>query len=85
MDFLTRMERGRDTAAAKRHRGISTGKQAAGWNRKRSEPETGSWSYHYAIARSGLQAAIGLAQDEYIRVAFPERLGLDDPELQRLF
>lgn len=84
MDFLTRMERGRDTAAAKRHRGISTGKQAAGWNWKRTEPERNTWAYHVAVAKCWVTNAAEMALEDYRRAAFPERYETC-PELDRLF
>lgn len=83
MDFITRMERGRDAAAAKRHRGISTGKQAAGWNWKRSEPEAGTWAYHVAVAKCWVTNAAEMAVEDYRRAVFPERYE-SDPDLERI-
>lgn len=47
-DFTAYMEAAKDRAAARRHRGLSTGKAAAGHNRKASDlaprPERGSFA-----------------------------------------
>jgi hypothetical protein len=73
MDFTERMERGRDAAAAKRHRGQTTGASAADWNRKRGEHEAGTWDHFVTVAKVTLQHAVGMAHEEYLRTVFPER------------
>lgn len=87
MEFTERMERGRDAAAARRHRGLTTGASAKGWDYVRRELERGTWDYHFASAKAAVQAAIGLAQDEYLRAVFPERYSddtLDDVVAARI-
>lgn len=81
MEFTERMQRGRDAAAAKRHRGISTGKAAAGWNFKRRDPEKGTWDYAVTRAKFLLADTLSQSLEDYRRVMFPERYGFDDPEL----
>lgn len=68
MEFTERMEAGRNAAAAKRHRGISTGKAAKGWNVKprldNSPLDRAKVDWH--MSRSA-------ALEIYERAVFPER------------
>jgi uncharacterized protein (UPF0548 family) len=87
MDFLERMEAGRDQAAYRRHRGLTTGKSAAGWDVVRRELEAGTWNRHFASAKAAVQCAIAIAQEDYLRAVFPERYSdvtLDDVIADRL-
>lgn len=75
MEFTERMERGRDAAAAKRHRGISTGKAAAGWNAKPRPADLDCGDWHYERERIGVawrMCQLG-ALEIYERMVFPER------------
>lgn len=78
-EFLDRMEDGKVNAANRRSRGLHTGKAAAGWDFKRREEDLGTWAHAVAVAKCSLSHAIGFAQDDYLRAAFPERY--DDPDL----
>jgi hypothetical protein len=73
MEFTERMERGRDAAAALRHRGIMTGKCAAGWNKKKRHVDEGTWHAVYADARKRWQYAKTDSHSLYERMVFPER------------
>lgn len=64
MDFMERMEAGRNAAAYRRHRGLVTGKSAAGWETVRREIEAGTWDWHFASAKAAVQCAIAIAQEE---------------------
>lgn len=81
MDFQERMEAGRDQAAYRRHRGLMSGKSAAGWDYVQRELEAGTWDRHFASAKAAVRCAIDIAQEEYLRAVFPERyddVTLDD-------
>lgn len=74
MDFLDRMQAGRDAAAARRHRGESTGKSAPGWDRKVIYPPAGTWGAKRLETRARWKADKGGAHAIYVRLVFPERL-----------
>lgn len=73
MDFQERMERGRDAAAAKRHKGRTTGKSAAGWDVQRRRDDAGTWEgiKADALLRWELARDHGIAL--YATAVFPER------------
>lgn len=73
MEFTERMERGRDAAAAKRHRGISTGKSAKGWNAKPRYDEQGTWDATRYVVRLKWELARDEALQTYASLMFPER------------
>lgn len=73
MEFTERMERGRDAAAAKRHRGIVTGKSAAGWNVTRTLDGAETWEGVKAVAVQRWEIARDDALGIYTRLVFPER------------
>jgi hypothetical protein len=88
MDFHERMARGRDAAAAKRHRGISTGKAAKGWGPRKPAPIDHDCPH---VRREKIAVAWHLAKSAaleiYERAVFPERYGagsLDDAVTARI-
>jgi hypothetical protein len=64
----------RDAAAARRSRGLATGKAAAGWNVPRSQPEAGSWGAFKIEARAKLRAHWASVLEDYRDAAFPDRV-----------
>ncbi len=68
MDFTERMEAGRNAAAAKRHRGIGTGKVAKGWNVSRPLDNC-----PLARAKADWHMSKSAALEVYERAVFPER------------
>lgn len=68
MEFTERMELGRDMAAARRHRGLSTGASAAGWDVKRPLQDC-------PIARAKVDWHMNksAALEIYERAVFPDR------------
>jgi hypothetical protein len=73
MEFTERMEAGRDAAAAKRHRGLVTGKSAAGWNAKPRYDDEGTWHATLYVTRQRWDSAKHDAHASYERMVFPER------------
>jgi hypothetical protein len=75
MEFVDRMNAGRDAAAARRHKGLSTGKAAAGWNAKPRPAEVDAGEWHYERERIGVAwyMAKSAALDVYVMAVFPER------------
>lgn len=71
--IIARLERGRDLAAARRHRGLPTGKSAKGWSAK---PRTGAADCPYeqrAATLARWQSDRHDALAVYTRLVFPER------------
>lgn len=78
MEFTERMEAGRDAAAARRHRGETTGKSAKGWdNVKRVDPARGTFEHAKQVALAYWDAARGEALESYLAAAYPERYELE--------
>jgi hypothetical protein len=75
MDFQERMAAGRDAAANRRYRGLSTGKSAAGWNATPRPAEVDAGEWHYERERIGVAwyMAKSAALDVYVMAVFPER------------
>lgn len=73
MEFTERMEAGRDAAAARRHRGLVTGKSAAGWNAKKRYDDEGSWHATLYTTRIRWELARDEALQIYASAMFPER------------
>lgn len=75
MDFQERMEAGRNAAAARRHKGLSTGGVAAGWNAKARPADADAGLWHYERERIGVAwyMAKSAALDVYVMAVFPER------------
>lgn len=73
MDFLDRMEAGRDAAAYRRHRGLTTGTSAAGWDAPRSYDAADSWHGVLHVARLRWELARDEALQAYASLMFPER------------
>lgn len=87
MEFTERMEAGRDAAAHRRHRGLTTGKSAAGWDAPRGEHAPGTWDHAATVALVTFQNAAGLIIEDYRRDVFPERYSdttLDDVVAARI-
>jgi len=72
-DFTELMEAGRDAAAARRHRGLVTGKSAAGWNVKPRYDGAETWEGIKADARLRWEADRDEALNRYATAMFPER------------
>jgi hypothetical protein len=78
---IARLERGRDLAAAKRHRGLTTGKAAKGWNAKPRELSDRQ------LALRGWDSDRDTALAVYTRLVFPGRHhvpeldGFDEPTI----
>jgi len=60
-------------AMERRNRGIPTGKQAKGWNVKRSSPEAGTFDRLRAEAKARLRAHFADVFADYQAAAFPDR------------
>lgn len=73
MDFLERMEAGRDQAAYRRHRGLTTGASAAGWDAPRTYDAENSWHSVVYVARLRWELARDEALQVYAAAMFPER------------
>jgi hypothetical protein len=73
MEFLERMNAGRDAAAARRHRGLSTGADAKGWAWKRPEVQAGTWEATRLTTRQAWRSDRSAALAIYQRDVFPER------------
>lgn len=71
---MERMEAGRNTAAAKRHKGLVTGKSAAGWGPRKAAPVDHDCPH---VQREKVlvawHMAKGAAHEIYERLVFPER------------
>lgn len=76
-DFTAYMQAHKDRAAERRHRGLSTGKAAKGWERMPSDyapaPERGSFAELVARTLAHWDCARGNACDDYLRAVFPDR------------
>ncbi len=68
MEFTERMEAGRNAAAAKRHRGISTGKATKGWNVKPRLDDC-----PLARSKADWHMSKSAALEVYERAVYPER------------
>jgi hypothetical protein len=64
---IARLERGRDAAALRRHKGLHTGKAAKGWNTKPRELS------ERTIALRGWDSDRDTALAIYTRLVFPDR------------
>jgi hypothetical protein len=73
MDFLERMEAGRDQAAYRRHRGLMTGKSAAGWDAPRRYEAADTWHSVLYVTRQRWEIARDEALQIYATAMFPER------------
>lgn len=73
MEFTERMEAGRNTAAAKRHRGLVTGKSAAGWNAKKRYDDSPGPDEMRAMALRGWDSDRDTALAVYTSLVFPGR------------
>jgi hypothetical protein len=73
MNFMERMEAGRDQAAYRRHRGLMTGKSAAGWDAPRRHGDEHSWHEILFVTRTRWELARDEALQIYATAMFPER------------
>lgn len=73
MEFTERMDLGRDQAALRRHRGLSSGKAAAGWDAPRTYGEEHSWHEILFVTRTRWELARDEALQAYASLIFPER------------
>lgn len=75
-DFTAYMAAAKDRAAARRNRGLSTGKAAKGWDRKAGDHapvERGSFAELVARTRAHWDCARGECIEDFLRAVFPDR------------
>lgn len=72
-NMIARLADGQERAAIRRHRGLTTGKSAAGWDAPRSYGEEHSWHEILFVTRTRWELARDEAINVYASLMFPER------------
>lgn len=71
--MIARLAAGQERAALRRHRGLSTGKAAEGWDAPRRHGDEHSWHEILFVTRQRWELARDEAINVYASLMFPER------------